>query len=201
MVPRLLTRGAVRVVLALLAVIALGGWVGIRQLPDGESAAPASVRRQEVASVSLDGTRLPLAALREILTTRAGDLIDLDAIARDRLALTQALVARGYLRARVGEPRVTFDAAGAAYITFAIEQGALFRIGRVDVTGAEPGAAGVVTIGEGDLADSHHIALAQRALEERLRVRSRAVAKRVRTELAIDDARGVADLRLVADRR
>jgi outer membrane protein assembly factor BamA len=193
----------VRVLLPLIAVVALGGWVGIRQLPDGERVAATSstVRRQEIASIALDGKGLPLASLRDVLTSRAGDLIDLGALARDRSALSDVLVARGYLRARVGDPRVTFGADGAAYVTFPIDQGAQYRIGRVTVAGASADAAGVLSISEGDLADGTHIALARHALEERLRVRAGAASVTVDATLSIDDARRIADVQLVAAHR
>lgn len=157
-----------------IAFVAGGTWAVIRHLPDDAQAEPTrEVRPQEIQSVSLDGRDLPLAALRELLATRAGNLIDLDLLERDRLALADALVARGYLAAQVATPRVTYGAGGAVYVTFAITQGPLFRIRSVSVTGAAASDAGVVTLGGGEIADATRIALARQALEARLRVRGK----------------------------
>ena len=67
-------------------------------------------RPQEIKSVALNGRNLPLAALRDVLETRAGDLIDLDRLARDRAALETVLLARGFL----GSSRIARALRGAA---------------------------------------------------------------------------------------
>src|SRR5690606_19430341 len=122
--PGLANLAGVRSLLLLLVLAVAGGVAVIRHLPEEAQAEPARVSRpQEIASVALDGRDLPTAALREVLATRAGELIDLEALARDRRALEAALVARGHLAAKVGEPRVTFGTGGAAYVTFPVSQG------------------------------------------------------------------------------
>jgi outer membrane protein assembly factor BamA len=187
------------VLLTIAASVALAGWAVIRHLPEEAQADPTRfVRPQEIQSVSLDGRDLPLAALRDVLETRAGALIDLQAVARDRLALEQTLVDRGYLAARVAEPRVTFGAGGAAYVTFAIDQGRLFRIRSVTIVGASDLEAGVVTLGRGDVADASRIALARQALEARLGVRRQ--LGRVAVALKPDPANGLVDVVLATER-
>jgi outer membrane protein assembly factor BamA len=195
----------VRLLLVLLAIatsVALGGWAVIRHLPDEAQADPTRfVRPQEIQSVSLDGRDLPLAALRDVLETRAGELIDMQAVARDRVALEQVLVARGYLAARVVEPRVTFGAGGAVYVTFAIDQGRLFRIHSVTIAGASDLEAGIVTLGPGDVADASRIALARQALEARLAIRLGVrQLERVAVTLTPDLANGLVDVVLSTGR-
>lgn len=178
--------------------VVLAGWVGIRHLPDEAQAEPVAenVRPQEILSVALDGRQLPMAALRDVLETRVGSMIDLATVQRDRKALTDTLVERGYLAAQVGEPRVTFGAGGAAYVTFPIQQGPLFRIRKVSVQGASSAEAGVVTLCQGEVADAARIALARKAVEERVRVRGKQHA--VSASLSLDRAAGLVDLQLTA---
>lgn len=187
-----------RVVLVLTVIALAVGWVGIRHLPEEAQAEPVALkgRPQEVLSVSLDGRGLPTAALREVLSTRPGELIDLATVERDRAALTEALVARGYLAAQVAAPRVTFGAGGVAYVTFPIKQGPLFHIRSVNVAGASAAEAGVVTFAGGDVADADRIARARKAVEERLRVRGKQLA--VETSFTLDAAAGVVDLLITA---
>ena len=188
-----------RAVLLILAILLVGGWVGIRHLPDDALADPVAqdIRPQEVRSVALDGQRgLPLAELRHVLETRAGALIDLATVQRDRQAMTSVLVGRGYLTARVDEPRVTFGGDGAVYVTFPITQGPLFRIRAVTVEGASANEVGVVTIGTGEVADADRIALARRAVETRLHVRGK--QSTLEAALTVDTAAAVVDLKLTA---
>lgn len=188
-----------RPLLLLVALALVGGWVFIRHLPEEAQAEPTyGARLQEVSSVSFDGRDLPVAALRAALTTRPGQLVDLDALTRDRVVLEEVLVGRGYLSAKVADPRVTFGAGGAVFVTFAIEQGPLYRIANVTVTGASAEDAGVVTLGAGDVADAHRIALARQALEARLRVRD--THRAVHVELRPDPERAVVTIELVAAR-
>lgn len=155
----------------------------------------AVAHSQEIRSVSLDGRGLPLAALRDLLTTRTGAAIDLAALARDRAALEDALVARGYLSAHVDDARVTFAFSGAL-VTFAIAQGPLFRIRNVAITGATARDAGIVALGGGETADAFHISLARQALEQRLRARGK---RRVVVATIAPDARaGLVDIELAA---
>jgi hypothetical protein len=194
--PALALLAGVRSLLVLLALAAAGTWAVIRHLPESEAQAEVITvaRPQEIQSVSLDGRNLPLAALRDVLTTRPGNLIDLDALARDRAVLEQTLVERGYLAAHVTDARVTFGAGGATYVTFPVEQGPMFHIRNVTVSGANAQDAGVVILGTGEPADASRLTLARQALEARLEVRSKHSV--VVTKLAPDLAAGVVDVEL-----
>lgn len=187
-----------RAVLLLLALAIGAGAVVIRHLPENEAQAEPTraVRPQEIQSVSLDGRDLPVAALRDAMATKAGQLVDLARLARDREVLQQLLVERGHLAAKVAEPRLTFGAGGAAYVTFAIEQGPQFRIRNVTVMGAPAEDAGVVTLGTGEVADGHRISLARQALEARLQVRG--TQSVVTAKLVPDVAAGLVDIVLSA---
>jgi hemolysin activation/secretion protein len=191
----------VRSLLLFLALVVVGAWAVIRHLPASEAKAEASAaagRPQEIQSVSLDGRGLPLAALRDVLETKAGQLVDLATLSRDRAVLEEALIARGYLAARVADARVTFGAGGATFVTFPIEPGPMFRIRNVTVTGASAQEAGVVTLGAGETADAARITQARQALEARLGVRSQ--RSLVLTRLAPDMAAGLVDIELAATR-
>lgn len=182
-----------------MTIALAAGWVAIRHLPADAQAEPVTLdlHPQQIRSVALDGDRgLPTAALRDVLETKAGGLIDLGAVKRDRLALTNVLVERGYLAAVVGDARVTFGAGGVVYVTFPITQGPVFRLRNVTVAGASAAEAGVVTFAGGDVADAGRIARARKAVEERLRVRGKQNA--VEASLSLDAAAGVADLTLSA---
>jgi hypothetical protein len=186
----------VRSLLLLLGLAAAAAVLVIRHLPESEAQAEAITvtRPQEIQSVSLDGKNLPLAALRDVLTTRAGSLIDLGALARDRSLLEETLVARGHLAAHVAEARVTFGAGGATFVTFPIEQGPMFHIRNVSIHGASVEDAGVVTLGAGEPADASRLTLARQSLQARLEVRSQ--HSLVVTTLAPDLAAGVVDVEL-----
>jgi len=189
----------VRALLAVMTIALAAGWVGIRHLPADAQAEPVTLnaRPQEIRSVSLDGDRgLPMAALRDVLETKAGGLIDLAAIKRDRAALQAVLIERGYLAATVGDARVTFGAGGVVYVTFPIQQGPVFRLRNITVEGASATEAGIVTFAGGDVADAERIARARKAVEERLRVRGKQHV--VEASLSLDAAAGVADLTLSA---
>lgn len=189
-----------RSLLLFLALVVVGAWAVIRHLPESQAQAGAStvvgVRPQEIRSVALDGRNLPLAALRDVLQSKPGQLVDLAMLARDRAVLEEALVARGYLAAKVDEARVTFGAGGATFVTFPIETGPMFRIRNVTVTGAREQDAGVVTLGAGETADAARITQARQALEARLGVRSQ--RSLVLTRLVPDVAAGLVDVELTA---
>lgn len=189
-----------RSLFVLLALAFGGGYLALRHPPERDAQADATTpaQQQQIQSVSLDGRDLPVAALREVLSTKAGDMIDLSALERDRVALEETLVGRGYLAAHVADARVTFGATGATFVTFPIVQGALFRIRNVSVTGATEAEAGVVTLGSGETADAARIGHARQALESRLDVRTKSAA--VEVKLAPDRAAGVVDIQLVATR-
>jgi len=186
----------VRSVLLLLALAVAGTWAVVTHLPESEAQAEAITvaRPQEIQSVSLDGRNLPLAALRDVLLTKPGALINLDTLSRDRSVLEETLVARGYLAAHVADARVTFGTGGATYVTFPIEAGPMFHIRSVSITGASELDAGVVTLGAGETADASRLTLARQALQARLEVRSK--HSLVVTKLAPDLAAGVVDVEL-----
>jgi len=180
-----------------MTIALLAGWVGIRHLPQEAQAEPviSNVKPQEIRSVGLDGRGLPMAALRSVLETQVGNIVDRAAIERDRKALTETLVGRGYLAANVGEARVTFGVGGAAYVVYPIQQGPLFRVRSINVEGASAAEAGVVTLA-GEVADAERIGLARKAVEERVRVRGKQSA--VVASLSLDNAAGLVDVRLTA---
>jgi hypothetical protein len=188
----------VRAALVIAVILVLGSWVGLRHLPGEAKAEPitANVRPQEIVSVSLDGRGLPTAALRAALETRAGTLIELATVQRDRESLRGVLVARGYLVAQVELPRVTFGPGGAVYVTFPISLGPQFRIRRITIEGATAVEAGVQTLGVGEVADARGIGLARRSLEERLLVRGKHTI--VESRLLPDAPTGLVDVALAA---
>ncbi len=181
-----------------LAVAAV--WGVVHQLPEGEAQAETQpVRPQQVQSVSLDGgPRLPLAALREVLETRAGDQLDQAKLDHDRAAMEQALAARGYLAAKVGVAQVTFDEAGAAFVTFAIDPGPEFHVRSVAVTGATAKEAGVVTIQVGEVVSPARSSEARDALADRLAARGKRGT--VTVQMMTDTAAAAVDLVLSAQR-
>ncbi|TMQ02927.1 MAG: hypothetical protein E6J90_39405 [Deltaproteobacteria bacterium] len=150
------------------AVVVVAAWAMVRHGPTTTANAEAAVNRpvarlQEVRSVSLDGRRLLQAQLRGVLETRPGQQLDSDRLVRDRDAMERALADLGYLAARVEPAVVTFDTAGAAYVTFEIDQGAMFHLRNVTVTG--PGKdVTVVTLGAGDDALRSRIERARQGL-------------------------------------
>lgn len=167
----------------------VAAWATFRQLPtttaSADGVAPPPARLQEVRSVSLDGHKLPLARLREVLATRPGDQLDTARLERDRDAMEHQLADLGYLAARVEPAVITFDAGGAAYVTFEVDQGKLFHLRNVEVSGAGKDAA-VVTLAAGDDAIRHRIEHARDALAEALARRGKpaSVQLSVRTDLA-----------------
>jgi outer membrane protein assembly factor BamA len=166
----------VRAIVLLTAVVTIAAWAMLRRLPNTVPNAEAALNRpvlrlQEVRSVALDGRQLPEARLREVLATRAGEQLDTARLERDREAMEQRLAELGYLAARVDPATVTFDKAGAAYVTFEIDQGKLFHLRTVEVTGAGRGAV-VVTLTPGDLAVRDRIESARDALSDALERRA-----------------------------
>src|SRR6185436_10839019 len=157
-----------------LGIVAI--WLAVQRFSSSEANAEVAVDRpvaqlQEVRSVALDGQRLPHARLREVLATVPGQQLDRARLERDREAIEQRLAELGYLAARVDPATVTFDRAGAAYVTFEIDQGKLFHLRTVEVTGAGRDAV-VVTLTPGDLAVRHRIETARDALSDALERRA-----------------------------
>jgi outer membrane protein assembly factor BamA len=178
--------------------MAILAYVVVRELP--ESAADAETRAsrpQEIQSVAIDGYGLPMADLRAALASHAGDQLDSSKLETDRTALETALVARGYLSAKVSAPHVMFDSNGGAFITFAITQGPLFHIRSIAVTGATARDAGIVTIAKGEVVRSDRLERARDAMSERLFARGKA-ASAVSVNLAPDEAAATVDVVLAA---
>jgi outer membrane protein assembly factor BamA len=157
-----------RSVLVLVVLAAIAAWAIVQHAPEGEAVAEtALVRAQEVQSVSLDGRGLPIAALRDIITTHVGELVDAQRLERDRAALQAALEARGFLAARVAPPTVTFAPDTGAYVTFSIDQGPPFHLRNVKLTGASAHDV-VLTISPGDVAVAERIEAARQAVADSL---------------------------------
>jgi hypothetical protein len=177
--------------LALVAAVAIvATWAMFRNLPNTSANAEAAVNRpvarlQEVRSIALDGRHLPQARLREVLETHPNEQLDTARLGRDRDAMERALADLGYLAARVEPAIVTFDAAGAAYVTFEIDPGKLFHLRSVSITGPGKDAA-VVTLAVGDDALRARIERARQALVAGLARRGKpaTVELSVHTDLA-----------------
>ncbi|HEX8112453.1 MAG TPA: POTRA domain-containing protein, partial [Kofleriaceae bacterium] len=128
-----------RVAGLIIAAVIVAVWAMFRHGPVTAANAEVAVdqpvaRLQEVRSVGLDGRRVLSARLREVIATRPGAQLDADRLRSDRDVMERALADLGYLAARVEPAKVTFDAAGAAYVTFAVDQGPMFHLRNVEVT-------------------------------------------------------------------
>lgn len=179
-----------RLVGLIIATVIVAVWAMFRQGPVTTASAEAAVGRpvarlQEVRSVALDGRRVRSAQLRAVIDTRPGAQLDTDRLRRDREAMERALADLGYLGARVEPARVTFDAAGAAYVTFAVDQGSMFHLRNIEVTGAGRDAT-VVTLAAGDDALRSRIEHARAELADALARRGRpsAVELSIHTDVA-----------------
>jgi outer membrane protein assembly factor BamA len=180
----------VRLAGLIIAAVIVAVWAMFRLGPVTTANAEAAVDRpvarlQEVRSVALDGRRVLSARLREVIGTRAGAQLDAEQLRRDRDAMERALADLGYLGARVEPAKVTFDAAGAAYVTFAVDQGAMFHLRNIDVTGAGRDVT-VVTLAPGDDALRSRIERARAELADALARRGRpaAVELSIHTDVA-----------------
>ncbi len=184
--------------LVLLTLVAVATTYGIvRTLPENEADAETTPGKPgEVGSVALDGQSLPSSALREVLATHAGEPLDDAKLDRDRAALEQVLVGRGYLDANVKPAHVVFDGYGAAFVTFPIVKGPLFHINAVTVTGAAERDSGMLTLGKGAPATKDKIELVRAALAERLAARGKHVT--VEATIAADQAAHTVDVELSA---
>ncbi|HEX3758313.1 MAG TPA: POTRA domain-containing protein [Kofleriaceae bacterium] len=161
----------------MIAIAIVAVWAMFRHGPVTTASAEAAVgqpaaRLQEVRSVAFDGPRVRAAQLRQVMGTRPGAQLDTDRLGRDREAMERALADLGYLAARVEPARVTFDAAGAAYVTFAVDQGPMFHLRNVEITGAGRDAT-VVTLVAGDDALRSRIERARGELADALARRGR----------------------------
>jgi outer membrane protein assembly factor BamA len=170
----------------LTAVVILAIYALVRQPASDAEAAPQAIPRlQEVRSISFDGDMLPLSRLREALATHTGDQLDTAQLDRDRVAIEGTLAQLGYLAARVSPAAVTFDTAGAAYVTFEVVTGQPFHLRNVEVLGPGKDTA-VVTLSPGDLAVQRRIDQARQSLAEGLARRGKpaSVELSVHTDLA-----------------
>jgi hypothetical protein len=172
------------------AVVLVAAWVTLQRLSRPEANGEAALNRpvarlQEVRSISLEGKKLPLARLRGVLTTRAGEPLDRAHLDRDRDAMERELGDLGYLAARVEPAVVSFDAAGAAYVTFEVDPGKLFHLRNVEITGTGRDVV-VVTLAAGDDAIRDRIEQARLAMADVLARRGKAPAVElsVHTDLA-----------------
>jgi outer membrane protein assembly factor BamA len=173
-----------------IAGVIVAVWAMFRHGPVTTAAAEAAVNRpvaqqQEVRSVALDGQRLMLARLREVLVTRPGAQLDPGRLKSDREAMERTLADLGYLAARVEPAAVSYDADGAAYVTFAIDQGPMFHLRNVEITGSGRDAT-VVTLATGDDAARGRIERARQELAATLARRGRpaVVELSLRTDVA-----------------
>ena len=183
--------------LLLTAAVAATAWVAGRHLPGKAEAEPMISHTQEVQSVSLDGGRgLPLAALRDVLSTHRGDQLDANQLVQDRAALEGELEARGYLAARVEPAVVTFAASGGAYITFSITAGPIYKLRTVTVKGASVKDQSVVTLTAGDDAIASRIERARQTLADNLGRRGKPA--NVTVALRTDAAAAAVDVDLVS---
>jgi len=179
----------VRSLALLTAAVIVMVWVVVRH-PNIAANAEAAVDRPiarlaEVRSVSFDGHKVASARLREVIATHPGAQLDTERLGHDRDAMERELANLGYLAARVEPAIVTFDAAGAAYVTFDVDQGRMFHLRSVTVTGPGKDAV-VVTLAPGDAAIRDRIEQARQALADGLARRGRRapVELSVHTDLA-----------------
>lgn len=158
-----------RTLVLLSALVAAGSWAVIRHLPESEAKADASpgVDPRRVQGVALDGGRgLPTAALRAVIATRPGDLLDAPQLERDRAAIEAELAARGYLAAHVAPASVTHGPRGGAYIVFDVDAGPMFHLRSVAVTGPGTRDASVVRLAAGDEAQHDRMRIARQTLAD-----------------------------------
>ena len=187
-----------RSLLVAAPLVAAVVWTAWHVAPGNADAAeppPATVQPNEIESVALEAPGLPVPELRTAIASQVGKQLDDGTLAHDREALREALVARGYLAARVGDT-ISYDDARGAYITFSLAAGPLYRVRSVKLVGLTAQQAGVVTVGTGDTVEPDRIARARTAIADRLVARGdrRTVTARV----VADPAAAVVDVELAA---
>ncbi len=189
---------SMRKVLVACVCAAATAAVVLHELPEGRAIAdPHASRPDEVQSISLEGRDLPVAALRSVLVTHTGDQLAPAKLAADRAALQSALIASGHLGAKVQPAQVLHDAAGGAYITFALTPGPLFHVRDVQVTGAPASETGIMTINRGDVVRADRLEHARDALTTRLA--SRGKPHQLSVRLVPDALTSTADVVLAAN--
>jgi outer membrane protein assembly factor BamA len=184
----------------LVAAAAAGAWATVRHQASSADALPkaaAAEAQREIQSVALDGGRgLPLATLRDCLSTLPGEQLDAGKLVQDRAELERELEAKGYLAARVEPAIVTFSPSGGAYITFPISAGPVFKLRSVTVKGASLKDQSVVTLAAGDDAVASRIERARATLADALGRRGKPAT--VTVSMTTDAASGAVDLELLA---
>lgn len=184
----------------LVAAAAAGAWATVRHTASGVEAQPmaaAAEAQRQIQSVSFDGGRgLPLASLRDCLSTHPGEQLDAGKLVQDRAMLEQDLESKGYLAARVEPAIVTFSPAGGAYITYPISAGPVFKLRSVTVKGAPIKDASVVTLMAGDDAIASRIERARATLADALGRRGKPAT--VTVAMTSDVAAGAVDVVLLA---
>jgi outer membrane protein assembly factor BamA len=185
-----------RALILLTAMVAVGAWVVIHQLPEREAHADAGpmIERNQIQAIAIDGgRRLPISALRAVVSTKVGDLVDGRRLEADRAAIEAELAALGYLAAKVASPTVTHGVRGGAYVVFDVEKGPMFHLRSVTVTGPGQRDADVVKLSAGDEATRERITRARQALADTI---ARRGGKRVELLEVTDVAAAAVDLEL-----
>jgi outer membrane protein assembly factor BamA len=183
-----------RTLALLTALVATGSWAAIRHLPASEARADSTPRidARLVQSIALDGGRnLPSSALRAVISTKVGDLLDDQQLERDRAAIEAELASRGYLSAKVAPASVTRGARGGAYLVFDVDAGPLFHLRSVTVTGPGQRDASVVRLVAGDEASHGRMLLARQTLSDTYLRRG---GKSVDLQVTTDPATAVLDV-------
>jgi outer membrane protein assembly factor BamA len=97
-------------------------------------------RRMAVQALHYEGAKgVPARELEKLVQTKVGGPVREELLEQDRQRLSTLYLDRGFVMATVNVTRLTVPS-GATDITFAIDEGALFRVGAVDVKGLPPGA-------------------------------------------------------------
>jgi len=186
-----------RSILLMTLLAAAGVGVIVHSLPEGDAHAGRVVEHtQTIESISIDGHGLPLAQLREAMSSTIGSTVDTQTLAHDRRALEDLLTARGYLSARVAAPVVTFGPSGGVYIVFDVDRGPLFHVRSVTLEGPAWKHGGVVTLASGDEALAGRFDRVRLAAEETLGRHGKHV--HVALDVTRDTADAMVDLRLIA---
>jgi outer membrane protein assembly factor BamA len=121
------------------AIAARGRLLGEVEAAESALASHAPVDPTTVASVRIAGQNLPVAALDRALSTRSGNRLTEEDLARDRASLLATLEARGHLGAAVTGVRVTWS--GGAHVVFDVTSAGVYSVDEVRVVGAPPAIA------------------------------------------------------------
>lgn len=145
---------AALVTTALLASLALVGWRWLESDTPAAAAAAAPADPGQVSSVTFRGANLAAQRTRALLATQRGGRLDAAALERDRAAVQADLQAQGFWRATVAPATVTVGSSGA-HVAFAVDRGALHRVGAMAIVGVDAQLAAdlraALTLGTGDV--------------------------------------------------